>query len=127
MKAGGLFHRQLAWVILFVVVFSALAPFISKLLANSKSIYWTEICTTSGTKLVAIDLNTKNIPDTVSKDNHCNYCFPKNYLSALPTTPFLWGGTRLIIDRQIISFSQTNNKNRNIHNAHPPRAPPQFF
>jgi hypothetical protein len=127
MKAGGLFHRQLAWVILFVVVFSALAPFISKLLANSKSIYWTEICTTSGTKLVAIDLNTKNIPDTVSKDNHCNYCFTKNHLSVLPTSSFSWGVTELVANRLIVSFSEVNNNNRYIRSAHPPRAPPQFI
>ncbi|MCA3176491.1 MAG: DUF2946 domain-containing protein, partial [Burkholderiales bacterium] len=96
-------------------------------LANSKSIYWTEICTTSGTKLVAIDLNTKNIPDTVSKDNHCNYCFTKNHLSVLPTSSFSWGVTELVANRLIVSFSEVNNNNRYIRSAHPPRAPPQFI
>lgn len=127
MKAGGCFHRRLSWVIFLAVLFSAFAPTISKLLANSSSTYWAEVCTTTGTKFVAINLSTKNTSDTINTDNHCNYCFTKNHLSVLPTSSFSWGVTELVANRLIVSFREVNNNNRYIRSAHPPRAPPQFI
>ncbi|MBK6961162.1 MAG: DUF2946 family protein [Gammaproteobacteria bacterium] len=60
-----------------------------KLLAASQGVAWIEICSTNGTKFVALDLGTKKIPDApMAIESHCGYCLLQQHSPVVPTPPY---------------------------------------
>lgn len=127
MRMGTELHRRLAWLALCAVIFAAFAPSISKLLATSQGVTWIEICSTSGTKLGALDLGTKKTPDApIATDSHCGYCLLQHHSPDVPTDPCTWDAATVSTGRLLIGSGGTTVFKRFVRNARPTRAPPAF-
>lgn len=127
MRMGHELHRRLAWLALCAVIFAAFAPFISKLLATSQGVTWIEICSTNGTKLVALDLGTKKTPDTpMTADSHCGYCLLQQHSPFVPTLPYSSAMAAVSADRLLVGSGGGSIFKCFIRAAHHTRAPPAF-
>ena len=73
-------RRIIAWLACLAILLNALAPAISHAMAaaNGKSAPWAQICTTSGTKFIALDLalksDQKQDENAAMNMDHCAYC-----------------------------------------------------
>lgn len=109
------------------MVFGAFAPPISKFLATSQGISWVEICSIGGAKRVAIDLNSKKLPEApMAGDNHCGYCLLQHHTPVVPTDPYTWEATTVSTGRLLIGSGGATVFKRFVRNAHLTRAPPAF-
>ena len=72
-------RRFIAWFACVAILLNSLAPAISHAMATvqGKDAPWTEICTTSGTKFIPLDLGLKQSQDQQPQPmamEHCAYC-----------------------------------------------------
>lgn len=129
MQMGYALHRRLAWLARCAVIFGAFAPSISisKLLAASQGVAWIEICSTNGTKLVALDLGTKKIPDvTMAAESHCGYCLLQQHSPVVPTPPYTLEVAAVSFDHLPVGSGGSIFK-RLVRCAHHTRAPPALL
>jgi hypothetical protein len=120
------YHRRLAWLALFAMLFAAIAPSVSKWLAASQGKNWVEVCSANGSKRVALDLGTQKTPDApMAAESHCAYCVLQQHFPALPTLAYRWHSLAVASHRVPISDSNSFFK-RFVREAHSARAPPAF-
>lgn len=75
-------RRFIAWFACLAILLNSLAPAISHAMASvqGKDAPWTQICSTSGTKFIPLDLGTQDISQGKDKQpqpmamEHCAYC-----------------------------------------------------
>ena len=72
-------RRFIAWFACVAILLNSLAPAISHAMASmqGKDAPWTEICTTSGTKFIPLELGLKRSQDQQPQPmamEHCAYC-----------------------------------------------------
>jgi Protein of unknown function (DUF2946) len=116
-------HPRLAWLVLCVMVLAALAPSLSKLLAQGLT--WTEVCTARGSKLVPVVQGGMSPSDgRVVADNHCGYCLLQQHTPVVPTKPHAFHGAMLSCTRLALAQSASTHPTRFIRDAHRTRAPP---
>jgi hypothetical protein len=107
--------------------FGAFAPSISKYLDATQDVSWVEICSTSGSKLVSINLGSKNLPGApMAGDNHCAYCLLQHHAPVVATHPYTWEATTVSAGRLLIGSGSTTVFKRFVRHAHLTRAPPAF-
>lgn len=99
-------HASLIWLMATLVLFAALAPTISKVLASNGAGaggVWVEVCSASGTKLVRVESSDSLIDEPVGIEvAHCPFCLPQNQFRAplgLGITPLICPSSRGIIVR----------------------------
>lgn len=127
MRMGRWLHRRLAWLALCAVVFGAFAPSVSTLLAASQEITWIEVCTTQGTKRVAMDEGNQESPRTPAMaDNHCGYCLLQQQSPFVLTSWVTWDVAPATSGRLSQGSGGTTIFKRFVRDAHPSRAPPAF-
>jgi hypothetical protein len=127
MQIGYVLHRRLAWLALCAIIFAALAPSVSKLLATSQGSAWNEICSLNGTKLLSVDLSTKPPPDApIVADKHCGYCFLQQHSPFVPTPPYSLAMEVASADCLPVGSGGTTFFKRFIRDARHTRAPPAF-
>jgi len=125
MAAVGWLHRRLAWLALCAMVFGAFAPSISKYLDATQGVSWVEVCSTSGSKRVTVDLGSKKLPGApMAGDNHCGYCLLQHHSPVVPTDPYTWEATMVSTGRLLIGSGGTTVFKRFVRHAHLTRAPP---
>lgn len=82
------FRRLFMLVTALVILAGALAPTVSRALAQpvSNSSGWVEVCTAQGFKVIPIDKVSTEQTDhgTLSMD-HCPFCLPQFHTALLPT------------------------------------------
>ena len=71
-------HRLLvSWLAILAIVMAALAPAVSHALGKSSPVTWMEICTSTGSKLVAVDgeaAGQGSVPGAAHLLEHCPFC-----------------------------------------------------
>lgn len=86
MRMGHKFFRRVVWLALCGLMIAAVSPTISRLLATSQGIEWVEVCSSAGSKLVALETTAKKVPDApMAADVYCGYCILQQYAPAVPT------------------------------------------
>lgn len=82
------FRRFFMLIAAAVILAGALAPTVSRVLAQavSNASAWQEVCTPQGIKLIPIGKSATEQPDhgTLSMD-HCPFCLPHFHTALLPT------------------------------------------
>lgn len=82
-------HTSLIWLMAALVLFAALAPMISKVLASNGAGaggVWVEVCSVSGTKLFELRAVTGLTDEPVGIEvAHCPFCLPQYQFRAAPT------------------------------------------
>lgn len=66
-----------SWLAILAVVMAALAPAVSHALGKSSPVTWAEICTSAGSKLVAVEgeaAGKGSVPGAAHLLEHCPYC-----------------------------------------------------
>jgi hypothetical protein len=118
-------HPRLAWLVLCVMVLAALAPSLSKLLAQAQGLTWTEVCTARGSKLVPVVQGSMSPSDgQVVADNHCGYCLLQQHTPVVPTKPHAFPGAMLSGTRLALAPRVSTHPTRFMRDAHRTRAPP---
>lgn len=121
------FKKRLAWLTLCTIVFGTFAPYLSKLLATSQGQTWIEVCSSQGSKLVALDLGKKSSSDMpTTADNHCGYCLLQQNSPFVLNTFTTLDLAAVATGRLSIGPGGSTVFTRFVRNAHPPRAPPTF-
>jgi hypothetical protein len=109
------------------MVFSALAPSLSKLLATTQSFAKFELCSAGSIKQITIGLSEKQRPSTPSTvENHCGYCLLQQHVPFIPTLSLNWNITPFIVGRLSIGSGDSTIFNRFVQDAYHSRAPPVF-
>jgi len=109
------------------MVFGALAPSISQVLATSQGVAWIEVCSAQGTKRIAVDLTGEQNPGAPAMaDSHCGYCLLQQHSPFVPTAPTGWDFVPATSDRLALGSGGTTIFKRFIRDAHATRAPPAF-
>jgi len=125
---GGWLYQRLGWLALCAMFFGAFAPSVSKYLDATQDVFWVEICSTSGAKLVPMDLGSKKLPEApVAGDRHCAYCLLHHHSPVVPTVPYTWEAPTVSAGRLLIGSGSTTVFKRFVRHAHLTRAPPAFF
>ena len=126
MRGMGVWHRHIAWWLLWVMAFAAAAPSVSKWLASNTTIL-VEVCNSQGVQRIAINLDASSTPETtVAADVHCGYCILQHHCPALPSEPALWGLPTVASHRLALGRGSTTVFQRFVRSAHHARAPPTF-
>jgi hypothetical protein len=84
------YHRaSIIWIMAALVLFVALAPTISKVLASNGADArggWIEVCSTSGTKFVQVKESDSPTDESVNTQVvHCPFCLPHYQFRTVPT------------------------------------------
>lgn len=92
MRMTAYWRRQVTWIALCAVTFSAIAPAISHWIASAADSTWNEICSASGIKRVALDAQSTPVPvDERGSIQHCPFCRPQTDLAILPPSDVALG------------------------------------
>jgi hypothetical protein len=87
-------RRAVAWWLLGVMLLGALAPTVSRARAWSlgSSTVWVEVCTTEGTRQIALDNRSDDAPGHPGTPmlDHCALCVLASDRLAPPPSPFEW-------------------------------------
>ncbi|MGV1046329.1 DUF2946 domain-containing protein [Limnohabitans sp.] len=127
MRWGGLLHRRLAWLALCALLFGVLAPTVSKVLAASQGTIWLEVCSSDGTKRIAISpTGDRGTELPAMTDSHCAYCFLQQHSPFLPTALAGWSLTPAQPDDLKANSSGANMAQHTARTANQTRAPPNF-
>lgn len=125
MRLGGWLHRPLAWLALCAMVFGAFAPSVSKLLAASQGVSWTEVCSTQGTRWITVDTGVPDSPQgPVMPDDSCGYCMLQQHAPFAPSASLTWDMVVISSGRLSLGSGGTTVFKRFIREAHRTRAPP---
>lgn len=80
-------HASVVWLMALLVLFAALAPTVSKVLASTEAAggVWIEVCSANGTKLVQVDMQdgAAEEPNSIQAD-HCPFCLPHFQFRGVP-------------------------------------------
>lgn len=97
-------HASLIWLMAALVLFAALAPTISKVIASNGAGaggVWVEVCSASGTKLVRVESSDSLTDEPVGIEvAHCPFCLPQYQFRAplaLGFTPLTCPSSRALI------------------------------
>ena len=121
-------HSPILWIAILAVLWGVLAPSLSHFLVSSSGQAWIEVCTSTGTKLIAVD--TDEAPDD-QKNNihtgvHCPYCRLQQDLPAVAHAP----GVLVLADGTVRGVpappALTPPLPAAVWPAHHSRAPPRF-
>lgn len=138
MRLGAAMYRRLTWLLLWTMVFGAMAPTLTHGLASGRQavqhVVWTEICRPGGgTQRIALDVGISANADTSSAPlspstaprNHCDYCLLTQHLPFLPMHQIVWRmpAASHLADR-IPAHDRIVFPTRFPRDAHPTRAPP---
>jgi len=79
----------MTWTVLFAVLFSAIAPAVSRVMASDNPDAWVEVCTAAGIRFIALseiagDSDSESAPQM--GDSYCPYCLSQ-VVSASPPAP----------------------------------------
>ena len=115
-------------MVTLAILWGVLAPSLTIFLPSSSSKAWVEVCTSTGTKLVALDTN--DAPDDQKSGGHmgehCPYCRLQQDLPAIAHA----SGVLVLADGSVRGVphppAQTTPLVLAIWPAHHSRAPPQF-
>ncbi|MYM84998.1 DUF2946 domain-containing protein [Duganella sp. FT50W] len=122
---GHKFYRRVVWLALCGLIFAALSPAISKLLATSQGIEWTEICSAEGSKRIALDTTTKNVPNApMAADSYCGYCVLQHYSPAIGTSSLSLTIAAASTVGALVGNEGRALFKRFVRDAHRTRAPP---
>lgn len=121
-------RTRILWMAALAVLFGSVAPTLTTFLASSSGQTWIEVCTSTGTKLVAVD--TGEAPDDqehkVHTGVHCPYCRLQQDMPAIAHAP----GVLVLADGSVRGVppppAQTTPLVSAIWPAHHSRAPPAF-
>ena len=117
-------HQRIAWLALCAVLFAAIAPSVSHLLAAAGGKAWVDICSVYGPKRVELQIGSQKTHDIPSLMVHCPFCLLQNDLPFIPQSA---GNSRFapmraesIVDHIALHTPQS----RPAKTAHLTRAPP---
>lgn len=79
-------HRIL-WVVMLAVFFGSLAPSLTTFVGNAAGKTWVEVCTSTGTQLMALGNKEAPEPDSLHASGHCPYCRLQQDLPAIAHAP----------------------------------------
>lgn len=82
------FQNRILWIATFAVLFGSVAPSLTNWLASSTGQAWVEVCTSTGTQLLALDADQapeKQKPPHTG--DHCPYCRLQQDLPAVAHAP----------------------------------------
>ena len=80
-------HASIIWLMALLVLFAALAPTVSRIMASNDVVggIWVEVCSVSGTKLVQVDTQEGSTEQPASiQVDHCPFCLPQFQFRAVP-------------------------------------------
>ena len=126
MKISARLRSKIIWLVLWTSLFATLAPSLSHFLKVTQGKTWVEVCSATGTKLVAID-SPGSKPEMPSNSGmHCLYCLQQQDLPVLPPIQAklpiaIWHGGTLVL----VAFN-TPSISKPFWSAHQSRAPPAF-
>lgn len=120
-------HSPVLWIAILAVLWGVLAPSLTNLLVLSSGKTWVEVCTSTGTKLAAIDVGE---PDdqksSIHTSGHCPYCRLQQDLPAVAHAP----GVLVLADGSVRGVPMppelTPRLLAAVWPAHYSRAPPHF-
>ena len=118
-------YRRLAWCALCAVTVAALAPTVSRALAQARGVVWVEICSAAGTEWV--DLNGDGTPSSQSvlaDEAHCDYCRLPHHSPGLLSASYRWYSPILGNHRLRVGSGATTVFKQGLRLAHRTRAPP---
>jgi Protein of unknown function (DUF2946) len=109
------------------MVFAALAPAVSGLLASQAGATWVDICSASGPGQVANEAGERPRPDAPGEaDRHCGYCLTQAHTPVLPTHALGWALPSFSSERLSLSGAPAAVFKPAVQNANRSRAPPLF-
>jgi hypothetical protein len=82
-------HNKLIWTVLCAVWLAALAPSVSAWL-QARGRVATEVCSTSGPRVVVLNLQGHDIPAALLHAKHCPYCHLQQDLMMPPSASVTW-------------------------------------
>jgi len=80
-------HASIIWLMALLVLFAALAPTVSRVVASNDLAggIWVEVCSASGTTLVQVDTQEGSTEQPASiQVDHCPFCLPQFQFRAVP-------------------------------------------
>ena len=121
-------RTRILWIAALAVLFGSVAPSLTTFLALSSGQAWIEVCTSTGTKLVAVDVD--ETPDdqknSIHTGVHCPYCRLQQDLPAVANAP----GVLVLADGTVrgvpVPPALTPPLPAAVWPAHHSRAPPRF-
>ena len=119
-------RTRILWIAALVVLFGSVAPSLTTFMASSSGQTWIEVCTSTGTKLVAVDTDEAPDDNSIHTGVHCPYCRLQQDLPAIAHAP----GVLVLADGSVRGVpapaAPTPPPAVAIWPAHHSRAPPQF-
>lgn len=122
-------HRiraHLLWIAVLAVLWGALAPSLSSWIGSAQGKTWIEVCTSTGTKLIALETDDVPAKSSVHTGDHCPYCRIQQDLPAIAHAPGVLvladGSVRRVLQPQEV----TQPLPAAVWPAHRSRAPPSF-
>lgn len=121
-------RRALVWLAFGLILFGALAPGISKLLAAQRDVAWVEVCTAQGVQFEPVGKASSKAPADGhdATDPRCGYCLLQHHSPMLPTVASAPMPGPGLTGRLRIGSAGTTVVLRAERDAHPARAPPVF-
>lgn len=121
-------RTRILWIAALAVLFGSVAPSLTTFLVSSSGQAWIEVCTSTGTQLVAVD--TGEAPDdqknSIHTGVHCPYCRLQQDLPAIAHAP----GVLVLADGSVRGVTHrpalTPPIAATVWPAHHSRAPPLF-
>lgn len=118
-------HRIL-WLTAAVLLFGSVAPSLTTFVGKHSGTTWVEVCTTEGTKLVALESGEDSEQHGIHTGVHCPYCRIQQDLPAIAHAP----GVLVLADGSVRGVPRppepTQPLPAAVWPAHHSRAPPSF-
>ena len=121
-------RTRILWMAILAVLFGSVAPSLTTFLPSSSGQAWIEVCTSTGTKLVAVDVDETqdDQKNSIHTGVHCPYCRLQQDLPAVAHAP----GVLMLADGSVREVPEppalTPPLPAAVWPAHHSRAPPQF-
>lgn len=119
-------RARILWIALLAVLLGSIAPSVTSFAASTFGRTWIEVCTSTGTVMVAVDADEAPAGQGQHAGVHCPYCRLQQDLPAIANAP----GVLVLADGSVRgvpqSLSPTPPVAAPVWPAHHSRAPPQI-
>lgn len=121
-----LIRNRILWIAMLAILFGSVAPSLSTFVGKAVGKVWVEICTSTGTKFVALDGDEAPESGSLHTSVHCPYCRLQQDLPAIAHAP----GVLVLADGSVRRAPRppalTPPLSAAVWPAHHSRAPPSF-
>ena len=119
-------RHSILWLTAAVLLFGSVAPSLTTFVGKNSGITWVEVCTTEGTKLVALESDVDSEKHGMHTGVHCPYCRIQQDLPAIAHAP----GVLVLADGSVrgvpVPAEPKQPLPAAVWPAHHSRAPPSF-